>query len=137
MAATTPRHGRFGVLYLSAANGGTATTFPNLESWTLDGTTEFDDVTCMGDSNHSYVAGIPDVSGSFNAVWDSATASVFFAAGADGLSRRMYLYPGGSSANYWYGDILLDSSFDGGIDGAVRVTANWKASGAITKQGTI
>lgn len=137
MAATTPRHGRFGILYLSAANGGTAVNQPNLKSWTLDGATDFADVTCMGDSNKSYVAGIPDTSGSFEGVWDSATTTTFYAAARDGLSRKMYLYPGGSSANYWYGDILLDSSFNGSVDDAVMISANWRAAGALTPIGTV
>src|SRR6476661_8141233 len=103
MAATTPKAGRFGVVYIGAANGGTAVNQANLRSWSIDGSTDFIDVTCMGDSNHSY------------------------AAARDGLTRKMYLYPGGSSANYWYGDILLDSNFQGAWDSAVEISANWKA----------
>ena len=137
MAATTPKAGRFGVVYIGAANGGTAVNMPNLRSWSLDGATDFIDVTCMGDSNHSYVSGIPDSSGAFNGVWDSATATVFYTAARDGLSRKMYLYPGGSSANYWYGDILLDSNFQGAWDSAVEVAANWTAAGAITPIGIV
>ena len=137
MAATTPKAGRFGVVYIGAANGGTAVNQPNLRSWALDASTDFIDVTCMGDSNHSYVSGIPDSSGSFNGVWDSATSTVVYTAGRAGLSRRMYLYPGGSSANYWYGDILLDANFQGGIDDATSVSANWRAAGAITPIGTV
>jgi hypothetical protein len=137
MAATTPKHGRGGVLYLGATNGGTATNFPALKSWDIDGETDFVDVTCMGDSNHSYVAGIPDTGGSFEAVWDSAATTIFYTAARDGLSRKMYLYPGGSSANYWYGDILLDSNHQGGIDDATMVSANWRAAGAITPIGIV
>jgi hypothetical protein len=137
MAATTPKHGRFGVVYIGAANGGTAVNQPNLKSWSFDGSTEFAPVTCMGDSNQSYTAGIPDTTGSFEGVWDSATATVFYAAARDGLSRKMYLYPGGSSANYWYGDVLFDSNHSGGIDDAVLVAANWRAAGAITPIGIV
>ena len=137
MAATTPRHGRFGVLYLGATNGSTAVNQSNLKAWTLDGATDFVDVTCMGDSNKSYVAGIPDTQGSFEGVWDSATTTIFYAAARDGLSRKMYLYPGGSSANYWYGDILLDSSFNSSVDDAVMVSANWRSAGALTAFGTV
>jgi hypothetical protein len=137
MAATTPKHGRFGVVYIGAANGGTAVNQPNLKSWSFDGATEFSPVTCMGDSSQSYVAGIPDATGSFEGVWDSATATVFFAAARDGLSRKMYLYPGGSSANYWYGDVLFDSNHSGGIDDAVLVSANWRGAGVITPIGIV
>jgi hypothetical protein len=137
MAATTPRHGRFGIVYLGAANGGTAVNLPNLKSWSLDASTDFADVTCMGDSNKSYVSGIPDTVGSFDGVWDSATTTTFQTAARDGLSRKCYLYPGGSSANYWYGDILLDASFQGGIDDAVMVTANFRAAGAISINGIV
>jgi hypothetical protein len=70
-------------------------------------------------------------------VWDSATTTTFQTAARDGLSRKCYLYPGGSSANYWYGDILLDASFQGSVDDAVMVTANWRAAGAISINGTV
>ena len=76
-------------------------------------------------------------SGAFAGVWDSATTTIFYTAARDGLSRKMYLYPGGSSANYWYGDILLDASFQGAWDGAVEISANWKAAGAITPVGKV
>jgi hypothetical protein len=137
MAATTPKHGRFGVVYIGATNGGTAVNAPNLRSWSMDASTDFVPVTCMGDLTQSYVAGIPDASGSFAGVWDSATTTTFLTAARDGLSRKMYLYPGGSSANYWYGDILLDANFQGAQDSAVEISANWKAATAITPIGTI
>ena len=137
MAATTPRAGRFGVVYIGATNGGTATNQPNLKSWAFDASTDFIPVTCMGDNNISYVSGIPDASGSFTGVWDSATTTLYLTAARDGLSRKCYLYPGGSSANYWYGDVLFDASFQASFDSAVEISANWKAAGAITPVGNV
>jgi hypothetical protein len=137
MAATTPKHGRFGVVYIGAASGGTAVNMPNLQSWSFEFDTPQADVTCMGDSNQSYVSGIPNASGGFDFVWDSATANVFYAAARDGLSRKMYLYPGGSSANYWYGDILVSGSVGGDTGDAVKGSASWMAAGAITPNGIV
>jgi hypothetical protein len=137
MAATTPKHGRFGVLYLSTSSTGAATNFANAVDWTFNADTPTSEVTCIGDSNQSFVAGIPNASGAFNGIWDSATASIWYAAARDGLSRKMYLYPGGSSANYWYGDVLFSFSGSGGIADAVKISGNWSAAGAITPIGVV
>jgi hypothetical protein len=130
-------HGRFGVLYLGATNGGTATNIGFVSAFTVSAQTDFPDVTAMGDTGHVYVSGLPDTQGTFNGFWDAATATVFFVAARDGLSRKMYLYPAGSSANYWYGDVLLDCQFDSSVTDAIKVTSNWRASTAITPIGTI
>ena len=130
-------HGRFGVIYVGATNGGTATNLANVSDWSLSGATDFVDVTALGDTGKVYVSGLLDTSGSFSGFWDSAVTTLFYTAARDGLSRKMYLYPGGSSANYWYGDILLDASFSGSVSDAIKVTANWKAASAITPIGTV
>jgi hypothetical protein len=137
MAATTPKAGRFGVVYIGATNGATAVNRGNITNWTFDYPNEQFDVTCMGDNNKTYVSGIPDATGGFDFVWDSATANVFYVAARDGLSRKMYLYPGGSSANYWYGDVLLSGTVTGGTGDAVRGSGSWQAASDITPIGTV
>ena len=137
MAATTPKHGRFGVLYLGATNGGVAVNFANAVDWTFNAETPTAGTTCMGDLNQTSVAGIPAANGAFNGIWDSATASIWYSAARDGLSRKMYLYPGGSSANYWYGDVLFSFFASGGTGDAVKVSGNWSAAGAVTPIGIV
>lgn len=125
-------HGRSAVLYLSATNGGTAVRVSQLNNFSLNFATDKVEVSAFGDTNKTYVAGLPDASGSFAGFWDNAATSTFLSAARDGQSRRMYLYPDGNSARYWYGEILIDAGFSGSTTSAVGVTANFSAASAIT-----
>jgi len=128
-------HGRSGVLYLGATNGGAAVNVSRLTTWTINYTTDQVEITAFGDTNKTYVAGLPDASGSFSGFWDSGATSTFQTASRDGLSRKMYLYPDGASTRYWYGDVLLDFSVNGGVSAAIQTSANFSAASAITPVG--
>lgn len=128
-------HGRSGVLYLGPTNGAAAVNVSKLNTWTINYSTDQVEVTAFGDSNKTYVAGLPDASGSFAGFWDSGATSTFQTAARDGQSRKMYLYPDGNSARYWYGDVLLDFSATAGVSAAVQASANFSAASAITPVG--
>jgi len=128
-------HGRSGVLYLGATNGGAAVNVSRLTDWSIDYATDFVEVTALNDTNKTYVSGLPDASGSFNGFWDSGATSTFQTAARDGLSRKMYLYPDGASTRYWYGDVLIDASFGGGVSAAISASANFRAASAVTPVG--
>lgn len=128
-------HGRSGVLYLGPTNGAAAVNVARMTTWTVNYTTDQVEVTAFGDSNKTYVAGLPDASGSFSGFWDSGATSTFQTAARDGQSRKMYLYPDGTSTRYWYGDVLLDFASTGGVTAAVTAAANFTAASAITPVG--
>ena len=71
-------HGRRGRLYAGIASDTAAAepvTF--LSSWSIDFTVDKADVTCLGDTNKTYVSGLPDASGSFGGFYDTATAQLY------------------------------------------------------------
>lgn len=126
-------HGRNGRIYLQAVSGtGNAVPLPFQASWTINQTTDKQDVTAFGDGNKIYVAGLPDSSGDFSGFLDDATSQTFVAA-IDGLSRNFYLYPDLTvSPNvYFFGKILVDFSADGSVSGPVNFKASWNAAGPI------
>jgi hypothetical protein len=109
-----------------------------LSDWAVNFTVDKVDVSAMGDLNHTYVAGLPDASGTFSGWFDTATAQTYVAA-TDGLARNFYLYPStlaamiGPPGQYFFGQVLPDYSLAGGSDVAVSLTSTWNAAGRIQR----
>ena len=128
-------HGRSGRLYAGITSAGTAQSIAFLNQWSIDFSVDFVDVTAFGDTNKTYVSGLPDAQGSFGGFYDTSTAQLYTAA-TDGVARSFYLYPdNGSTGQYWFGTGLFDFSVSGGVDSAVTVSGNWRAASAIQKVG--
>lgn len=127
--------GRNGRVYMNLASGGTAEPLPFLASWSLNQATDKIEVTAMGDSNKTYVSGLPDCSGEFSGFYDDATVQTYTAA-VDGIARKLYIYPSILTAGqYWYGTSLPDFNVSSSVSGAVELTASWNAASAFTKIG--
>lgn len=130
------RHGRNGRIFVSIASGGTAEPVAYQAAWSIDFSTDDDEVTAFGDANKVYVAGLPDASGSFSGFWDDATAQLYTAA-QDGVARKVYLYPDFTNAAgvYWFGTALFDFSITTGVGEANKVSGNFKAASNFAKVG--
>lgn len=126
--------GRRGRVYLGIANeSAAAEPLPFVANWSMQFTTEKIDVTAMGDSNMTYVAGLPDASGEFAGFFDDSTNQTYTAA-VDGLPRKFYLYPNTSdTTKYFFGTVLPDMSVNSTVNGAVEMSASWSASSQIQK----
>jgi len=123
------------VVYVNLASGGTPEPVAYLNSWSIKMATDTDEVTAFQDTNKTYIAGLPDMSGDFSGFYDDATVQTYTAA-VDGVARKMYLYPSTlKTTQYFYGSIIVDFSADAKVDGAVTISASWKASGNIVKVG--
>lgn len=127
-------HGRRGVIYLGiASDSAVAEPLPFQSKWEISASTDKDEVTSFGDSNKTYVAGLPDASGSFSGFYDDESDQTYTAA-SDGLPRKFYLYPSGTDlTTYWYGMIFPDIKIDGDVGAAVTVSSSWVAAGPILK----
>jgi hypothetical protein len=128
-------HGRSGRLYAGITSAGTAESIAFLNQWSIDFSVDFVDVTAFGDTNKTYVSGLPDAQGSFGGFYDTATAQLYTAA-TDGVARKFYLYPdNGTTGQYWFGTGLFDFSVSSGVDAAATISGNWRAASAIAKVG--
>jgi predicted secreted protein len=128
-------HGRNGIIYVNLASGGTAEPVAYLNSWSIKMATDTAEVTAFGDTNKTYIAGLPDCSGDFGGYYDDASVQTYTAA-SDGIARKMYLYPSTlKTTQYFYGSTIVDFSADAKVDGAVTISASWKAAGNIVKVG--
>ena len=128
------RHGRDGRVYVALTSGGTAEPIAFLSSWSINFTTDKVDVTAFGDSNKTYVAGLPDAQGDFSGFWDSDQNDLYEAA-QDGVARKFYLYPSRrlDDSDYYFGEAFFDFSVSGGVSDAVTVSGSWSAASAVTK----
>ena len=127
-------HGRFGRVYMNLTSGGTAEPVAFIRSWSFSAASDKVDVTALLDQNKIYVAGLPDASGEFAFWYDDATVQSYTAA-ADGIARKLYLYPTASNVQYFWGTVLPDFSVSAAVDGAIEGTASWNAASTITKVG--
>jgi hypothetical protein len=129
-------HGRYGQVYIGSTGGGTAASpCAFVADWSINFTTQKVDVTALGDSNLTYVAGLPNAEGDFTGFFDTATAQTYLAA-VDGLSRTFYLYPSTITAapgEYFYGTILADFTVAGGVASAVTMKSSWAAAGPVLR----
>ena len=128
------RHGRNAQVYLGVTNGAAASPCAFQASWSINMTTDKQDVTAFGDGNKTYVAGLPDASGDFSGFMDQSTSQTYIAA-TDGLPRNFYLYSDAvNDPNvYWFGTILPDFSADGAIAGPVNFKSTWNAASRVQR----
>jgi hypothetical protein len=133
MARIAARNAR---LFVGATNGAAASQIAFVSTFELNQTTERFDVTAFGDGTKTFVAGLPDASGSFNGFFDTETAQTY-AAGSDGLARRMYFYPDFSNTPgiYWFGTAFLDFALQTDVGGAATISGTWSAATPISKVG--
>lgn len=109
-----------------------------LSDWSINYTVAKVDVTCMGDPNLIWVAGLPDASGDFSGFYDTGTAQTYISA-TDGQPRNFYLYPstlgtqGSAPGQYFFGQILPDFSLAGGVASAVSLKSTWNAATPIIR----
>ena len=128
-------HGRNGRLYINLTSGGTAEPVTFLRQWSISFSTENADVTANGDTNKVYVAGLPDVSGSFSGWYDDATVQTYTAA-VDGVARKFYLYPTtNATGQYWFGTALFDFNVEAAVDGGIAISGDFQAASAVSKAG--
>lgn len=126
--------GRNGRLYVGISSAGTAEPIAFLSQFTASWTTEKYDVTAFGDSNKSYVAGLPDFQATYTGFYDTATAQLYTAA-TDGVARKFYMYTDTTlgATNYWFGTAFFDFNIDESVAGPVAISGTFAAATATAK----
>lgn len=123
-------HGSKGLVYMNTG-AGSASSFSGLTSWSLDRSTDAVEVTCFGDTNKTYVQGLPDVKGSFSGFWDDGTIDTLFNAAGSSTAVSFYLYPASTAiTKYEYGTAWVSASVDCSSDSAIKVSCDFVAAGA-------
>lgn len=133
-------HGKRGQVSLTTSSP--AVPLISIDAFTLNMARDFVDVTSFGDANKTYVAGLEDISGTFSGNYDRGTGSpesggnmadLLEAAGSE-TPIRLKLEPDTDDpTHYFEGPAYIDLSISTSASGAVKVSGNFKASGAWTK----
>lgn len=130
-------HGRGGVMYLSATNGGSAVSVANLTQWSVSIEHSTVDVTSLGDTASSFVLGIKSASASFSGFFADDADVPFDAFDQAQASGKVacYLYPSASApTKFWSGLVWPTSvSVDDSIGGAVTISGNLVFDGGISR----
>jgi hypothetical protein len=96
--------------------------------WTLNRARDTIDVTSFGDTNKAYVAGLPDISGSFAGFLDTSGDLLLTNAGTS-TPISIALWAVDSSTEVAHGSGYVDATVTAGVSDALRITGNFRASG--------
>jgi len=121
--------GKSGAVYLAIESStGVATQCIKLNTWTLDRSSDTFEVTAFGDTNKTFVQGLPNLSGTISGSWDDTETKPF--AGAISTNGvKVYLYPSSTApTKYAYGVAWLSVSIEAPVNGAVTVSGNFVAA---------
>lgn len=138
----TKLHGSKGAVYI----GGTFVSNSTLPSggirlavkseWTLQRNRDYVDATSFGDTNKTYLAGLPNVQGTFAGFLDTSGDLLLRSATSD--AQQIFLYADDGTVNadtpilVAYGPAFLDANVTVANNDAERVTGDFRASGAWT-----
>lgn len=124
----TPYHGKTGVVYLSTSGATDATMVVQLTEWTLDRSTDTVEVTSFGDTNKTFVQGLPNLQGTISGFFDSGTDQLFDAAESS-TAVKMYLYPSSLAPSiYFHGTAWVSASMSVGVNSAVSINGSFVAA---------
>lgn len=132
----TKLHGKNGAIYLGGAAGSGGVKVAAKTEWTLQRNRDYVDATVFGDTNKTYLAGLPNVQGTFSGFLD-ASGDLILNAATSG-AETIYLYaddnPGSitSVVLVAHGPGLIDANVNVTNTDGARVSGEFRASGAWT-----
>ena len=128
----TKLHGKNGAIYLGGAKGSGGVKVANKTEWTLQRNRDYVDATVFGDVNKTYLAGLPNVQGTFAGILDVSGDLLLSAATSD--SQQIYLYAddGTSPVLVANGPGFIDGTVTASNTDAIRFTGEYRAQGAWT-----
>lgn len=130
--------GRNMQFYVSLDGTAAASPVSFLSEYELSASSDQIEVTAGGDSNKTYVPGLPDFSGSvsgFHDYADSGATDALWLASRDGIARGFYLYPNRSdTTRAFYGTAYFDWSHSAGVGSAGTVSSSITAAGNIYRK---
>jgi hypothetical protein len=128
----TKIHGKNGAIYLGGIKGGGGIKVAAKSEWTLQRNRDYVDATVFGDTNKTYLAGLPNVQGTFAGFLDTSGDLLLSAATSD--AQEIYLYADDTTAADWiaHGPGLIDANVTASNTDGVRMTGEFRAQGPWT-----
>lgn len=126
--------GKQGVVYIGPSNGSAAIAVVGLSKWSIDQSTEKQEVTAFGDTTKVYVQGLPDAKGQVSGFWDNVSSDTLFTAATANGGVYCYLYPSSLvPTKYWYGSAFFDAQLETDVKDAIKVSGNFVAASSWTR----
>jgi hypothetical protein len=124
--AGTKLHGKDGAIKLNGVKVAVKT------AWTLQRNRDYVDATVFGDTNKTYLAGLPNLQGTFAGFLD-VSGDLFLTAAASG-AQLIELFAddgtnGGAIIKVAHGSGLIDASVDCTNTDGVKLTGEFRANG--------
>lgn len=128
--------GRYGKVSWDPAGGTALVQIISINTWTASFKTEFEDVSCFGDTNKVYIPGLMDIKGDFEGFWNSAELALFRAAMSPTPGTLQLMPNTTEPAFYWQGLAYMGADIDCSLS-APKVSAEFVAAGAWTVPGQV
>lgn len=128
----TKLHGKNGAIYLGGAKGSGGVKVASKTEWTLQRNRDYVDATTFGDTNRTYLAGLPNLQGTFAGLLDVSGDLLLNAATSDTVQIYLYADDGGSPILIANGPGLIDGSVTASVTDAIRYTGEFRAQGSWT-----
>ena len=126
--------GIYGQIGWDPAGGTAIVPIVSLKAWTGEFTTEYEDVTCFGDTNKVYLPGMPDAKGTVSGHFNNADLALFRAA-LSPTPGTLKLTPNlNSPAIFFQGKAYMSASIDCSLE-SPKVEGTWQAAGPWTVPG--
>jgi hypothetical protein len=130
-------HGRRGQISLASSTtpeGSPAdldfTVVGSLQSYDISFTRDKTDVTCFGDVNKVFLAGLADTSGKFDGVFDTDYIQTLLNAGDESDGVWIRITPSTDYPELFFqGPAWLDASVNGSVNDAIKVSGTFSANG--------
>ncbi len=120
--------GRYGLVSWDPAGGSPVTPLISIKGWKGSFKTDYEDVTCFQDTNKVYIPGMRDMSGTLDGFWNSDNLELVAASQAT-TPGLLELTPNTTEPGFVFrGLAYLDLDIDCTVNGAPKITANWKAA---------
>lgn len=124
------KHGKNGAIYIGGPKGdGVKASLKS--TWTVNRQRDFVDGTVFGDPNKVWLAGLGDVQGTWDGLFDNSGDPLVNLTDAD--ETLLYLYSDdrdGQEILVGSGLAFVDSSINGSNTDAIRSSGNFRAAGA-------
>lgn len=119
--------GRYGTVKWDPA-GITPVLMASINGWTASLKTDYEDVSCFGDTNKVYVPGLRDISGSIKGFWNSADPSLVHASSLATPGKLALAMNSNEPTFLLSGLAYMDADIDCSM-AAPKVSGSFKAAG--------
>jgi len=134
--AGTKLHGFGGAIYIGGAVGAGGIRVATKTEWTLNRDRDYVDATVFGDTNKTYLAGLPNLQGTFAGLLDVSGDLMLNSATSDATTLYLYVddgtVPGHTVHLTAHGPALISATVNVSNTDAAKITGEFRASGAWT-----